>query len=177
MSRPKLLSRHINNIMSKKTITKPAVKADTVKSELHGNAAVLGSPLQQVWKKKRGFCIVKGCRNKADKGHFCSQHASARTRLKAKGEKVEEPVDFEAVAAAKPKAVKKVAKPKAVKKVVVKKVVAPKVVAKKVVTPKAVKPKAKKESKTIPIEIAGTTIEAILPTSPAAETADDSTLL
>jgi hypothetical protein len=162
--------------MSKKTITKPAVKADTVKSELHGNAAVLGSPLQQVWKKKRGFCIVKGCRNKADKGHFCSQHASARTRLKAKGEKVEEPVDFEAVAAAKPKAVKKapakkVAAPKAYKPVMAK-------MDSRITKPKVKKAKAKKDAKVTLLDPAdllngAPTVEPVTPSS----LSDDSTLL
>lgn len=75
---------------SKKAPAAPKGEPKTVEI----NPAVLASESQQRWKKRNGYCLVKGCREKADKGHFCSAHASARSRLKAKGEKLEDPIDF-----------------------------------------------------------------------------------
>lgn len=58
--------------------------------------ATLASPSQQRWKKRNGFCLVKGCREKAEKGHFCTSCSGKRTRLKAKGVKLDAPVEFAA---------------------------------------------------------------------------------
>jgi hypothetical protein len=57
-------------------------------------AAVLPAAGQQRWKKKMGLCLVKGCNKPADKGHFCSAHSATRSRLKAQGETLDQPIDF-----------------------------------------------------------------------------------
>lgn len=67
------------------------------KAELKGreiNPAILPAAGQQRWKKKMGLCLVKGCNKLPDKGHFCSAHSAARSRLKAKGETLDQPIDF-----------------------------------------------------------------------------------
>jgi len=69
-----------------------APKAEPKGKEI--NPAVLPAAGQQRWKKKMGLCLVKGCNKPADKGHFCSAHSAARSRLKAKGETLDQPIDF-----------------------------------------------------------------------------------
>lgn len=87
-------SQPVKKTPAKKAAKPSAPKVPKAPKEVIIDPAKLASPSQQRWKKRNGYCLVKGCRNKADKGNFCSGHASARSRLKAKGETLEEPVDF-----------------------------------------------------------------------------------
>jgi hypothetical protein len=115
------------------------------------NPAKLRNTTGQRWKKSKGLCLVAGCSNPATKGHFCNSCASKRTKLKAKGVTLDQPIDFKPKA--KPKAVKvKQPETKAVK-------AAPKAAKvpeqlelpiknlKKVATPKVKQPKAAKDPK------------------------------